>query len=379
MWVEFLLVVTVTPIITTGLEPLTTGFALGTAIVGSVGFTAWCHFKECCTTPWIRHNITSFDEKFDSSVFGQPLVKDIVSKGLRSHFRKTGTPQNSEGDVYTGPQKALVFSFHGGTGTGKNYVAKFVAESMFSKGLKSQFAHFFSGPLHFPESQSPEIHQLHVQDWIRTNVSKCQQSLFIFDEVDKMHPKILNAIKPFIDTHESIDNVDFRKSVFVLLSNSGGTSINSRTYSLWQKGRNRQSLKLGDFEDIIQAEAFHEKGGLQKSELIVSHLVDYFVPFLPMDRGHVRECALQEIKLIASLVNLSCDDWLPLAEYVVDQMSFLPLGTRIFSETGCKRVNRKVEKTLETIIENLEGESDLSADEVLPSALLDVKCKFKLN
>ena len=169
-----------------------------------------------------RHNITSFDEKFDSSVFGQPLVKDIVSKGLRSHFRKTGTPQISEGAVYTGPQKALVFSFHGGTGTGKNYVAKFVAESMFSKGLKSQFAHFFSGPLHFPESQSPEIHQLHVQDWIRTNVSKCQQSLFIFDEVDKMHPKILNAIKPFIDTHESIDNVDFRKSVFVLLSNRFG-------------------------------------------------------------------------------------------------------------------------------------------------------------
>ena len=54
MWVEFLVVVTVTPILTTGLEPLTTGFALGTAIVGSVGFTAWCHFKECCTTPWIR-------------------------------------------------------------------------------------------------------------------------------------------------------------------------------------------------------------------------------------------------------------------------------------------------------------------------------------
>lgn len=52
--------------------------------------------------------------------------------------------------------------------------------------------------------------QLHLQDWIRGNVSKCERSLFIFDEIDKMPLGMTNSIKPFIDYHESIDGIDFR-------------------------------------------------------------------------------------------------------------------------------------------------------------------------
>lgn len=54
--------------------------------------------------------------------------------------------------------------------------------------------------------------QLHLQDWIRGNVSKCERSLFIFDEIDKMPLGMINGIKPFIDYHESIDGIDFRYS-----------------------------------------------------------------------------------------------------------------------------------------------------------------------
>ena len=44
--------------------------------------------------------------------------------------------------------------------------------------------------------------QLELQDWIRGNVTECPQSLFIFDEIDKMGEGIIDAIKPFIDFHE---------------------------------------------------------------------------------------------------------------------------------------------------------------------------------
>jgi pantothenate kinase-related protein Tda10 len=47
-------------------------------------------------------------------------------------------------------KKPLVMSFHGWTGSGKNYVTKFISESLFEKGLSSKFVHLFVSTLHFP-------------------------------------------------------------------------------------------------------------------------------------------------------------------------------------------------------------------------------------
>jgi hypothetical protein len=52
--------------------------------------------------------------------------------------------------------------------------------------------------------------QLHLIDWIRGNVSACDRSLFVFDEVDKIPKGVLDAVKPFLDYHEEINGVDFR-------------------------------------------------------------------------------------------------------------------------------------------------------------------------
>jgi hypothetical protein len=52
--------------------------------------------------------------------------------------------------------------------------------------------------------------QLHLSDWIRGNVSVCERSLFVFDEVDKIPKGVLDALTPFLDYHEEIDGVDFR-------------------------------------------------------------------------------------------------------------------------------------------------------------------------
>lgn len=42
-------------------------------------------------------------------------------------------------------------SFHGWTGSGKNYVAKFIAESLFKQGLNSKYVHHFLSTLDFPD------------------------------------------------------------------------------------------------------------------------------------------------------------------------------------------------------------------------------------
>nr|CAD7464164.1 unnamed protein product [Timema tahoe] len=206
-------------------------------------------------------------------VFGQHLVIDIVVKALRGHF-------------YRGhPSKALAMSFHGWPGGGKNYVSQFITNSLYAKGSRSRFVHFFAGKLHFPLQEQADIYrklkgrfssvfacpdqtepicrlfQLHLQDWIRGNVSQCYWSTFIFDEVDKMPRGVLDAVKPFIDHHDHIDGVEYRHAIFIFLSNTGGNTITKRHLELWQSGKRREDFELRDFEDLIRKGAFNEAGG----------------------------------------------------------------------------------------------------------------------
>ena len=48
-------------------------------------------------------------------------------------------------------------------------------------------------------------------------MSACGSSVFIFDEMDKLHPGIIDAIKPFLDYYEQVDGISYRKAVFIFL------------------------------------------------------------------------------------------------------------------------------------------------------------------
>ena len=141
------------------IEPVSTGVAIGGAIIGSALYSGWDQMKckwenDCCSPPSIKHNVSQFQELFDQYVYGQHLARDIITKALRSHLRKLD-PSNSNT-----PKKALVMSFHGWTGGGKNYVAKFLADSLFAKGIKSQNVHMFVSTLHFPIEEKADLYKV---------------------------------------------------------------------------------------------------------------------------------------------------------------------------------------------------------------------------
>ena len=138
---------------TKSLEPLTTFTAVGAGL-GAVGFySMWdkikCQTSECCQSPyWVLNNVTKFEDSFDKHVFGQHIVKKMVSKQLKAHL----------GQDF--PQKALVLSFHGWTGTGKNYVAKYIAESLFRKGQRSDFVKIYISTVDFPDESKVDIYKV---------------------------------------------------------------------------------------------------------------------------------------------------------------------------------------------------------------------------
>lgn len=78
-------------------------------------------------------------------LYGQHIAQHIVYRSIKSHISNSN------------PRKPLVLSFHGGTGTGKNYVASMIAESLFKLGERSKYFHFFNGRGDFPHSKSEDI------------------------------------------------------------------------------------------------------------------------------------------------------------------------------------------------------------------------------
>ena len=59
--------------------------------------------------------------------------------------------------------------------------------------------------------------QKEIEHLVSSNVASCQRQLFIFDEVENMPPSLLDSLRPFLDYQESIDGVDYRKSIFLFL------------------------------------------------------------------------------------------------------------------------------------------------------------------
>ncbi|KAF2900894.1 hypothetical protein ILUMI_05299 [Ignelater luminosus] len=309
--------------------------SIGAAAVVGVGSFIYqntlCRLKECCTKNEIPADFDKLEQLLDEKVYGQHLAKETIVNALRGHWS----------DNYESP-KALTLSFHGWPGGGKNYIAGFIKDSLYALGSKSDHVHHFMGRIHFPEVARTQEYQDNLYQWIKGNVTRCQKQLFIFDEVNKMPPKVLNVIKPMIDYNQDVEKVDYRKAIFIFLSNTGESLITEKAIQLWKSGVRREDVGLKDFESVITMGAFNEEGGFHHSDTIKSNLIDHYIPFLPMEHEHVRLCIIDQFKLRSVLE--------PKEEHIQEVMDFVewgPLPDNLYSKTGCKRLSQKVAMTVQ--------------------------------
>ncbi|XP_034234947.1 torsin-1A-like [Thrips palmi] len=313
------------------IEPVTVTAGIVAAVSALWGYAdkTHCRVMECCDLHSIStnaKNISVLEDVLRRNVYGQHLMQDIVLRALRGHM------------LASDPKKALVLSFHGTPGCGKSYVSDFIAQSLYVRGMKSQYVKKFVAGTDFPDASRGAVYKLKISKEIQKTVEKCERSLFIFEDVQKMPPSVLDAVVPFIDYHTDIDGVDYRKSIFLFLSNTGASYINQKTLELWSKGTQREDIiKLHDFETMIRQGAFNEEGGLFKSETITTSLIDHYIPFLPLEEKHVRKCIHDEF------LKLGYPTSPPgAAELILEEMTFMPDDVHLYSVTGCKRVSAKV-------------------------------------
>ncbi|XP_045204072.2 torsin-1A-like isoform X2 [Mercenaria mercenaria] len=304
---------------------LTAGvFAAVSAWLNNKGYTS----SEYCTDRWISTNYTDLKLTLEAKLYGQHLVIEPLVKYLKAHGKDN-------------PRKTLVLSFHGGTGTGKNYASKIVAEKMFVKGMKSKYVHLISAVKEFPHQYKTDSYKDKLKDFIETRVKECPRSLFIIDEMDKMPPGIIDTLKPYLDFYDSLDGVDYRKATFFFLSNTAAKDIAEKAITTWKNGLERESIKLKEMEEIIRLPALNEKSGLWHSELIVNDLITAYLPFLPLERGHIKQC-IRDGLIRGGYYKLEKEISEIKVQEIADELRYYPEGLGVFSTTGCKRVYQKI-------------------------------------
>ncbi|KAJ8261353.1 hypothetical protein COCON_G00170760 [Conger conger] len=317
-------------VIVAAIEPISTGIAIGMAAALS-GFLA-CYqnvlyyFHECCREEWISYNKSGLEIDLKRKLFGQHVASRVIMKAV------TGFINNKN------PKKPLVLSLHGWTGTGKNFVSQLIVENIYNKGMTSNYVHQFVATKHFPHLSHIDTYKAELQQWIKGNVTICPRSMFIFDEMDKMHAGLIDSIKPYLDYYDNLEGVSYRQAIFIFLSNAGGEKITRIVLDFWRAGRAREEVQLKDLESALSLDVFNNKqSGFWHTSLIDKNLVDFFVPFLPLEYSHVRMCALAEMEARELTPNVE------IAEQVATEMTYFPKEEKVFSVKGCKTIGSKLD------------------------------------
>ncbi|KFQ30904.1 Torsin-2A, partial [Merops nubicus] len=256
-----------------------------------------------------------------TNLVGQPLVRQQVMKGVREFLENRN------------PEKPLVMSFHGSTGTGKTYVSSMLVRYLFQGGLQSPYVHQFSPIAHFPHAEQLEQYKESLRGWIQGNLTSCGRSAFLFEEVDRMHPGLLDVILPFLGPSWVVYGTNYRKAIFIFVSNTGGEQINKMMLDLWRARKDREEINLQDLElAISKAVSESPQSGFWKSGIIDEHLIDFVVPFLPLKHHHVKQCVTSELTQQGLEVRPS------VVQEVADSLPYFPEEEKVFSSTGCKTV-----------------------------------------
>ncbi|XP_029468120.1 torsin-1A-like isoform X2 [Rhinatrema bivittatum] len=311
-------------------DPISFGLAAVGAASALTGLLSsyprlYCYFRDCCNHARVL-NSTALQVNLDRKLFGQHLVKKVVLKAV------TGFLKNQN------PKKPLTLSLHGWTGTGKNLVSRIIAENIYKGGLKSPYVHQFVSTLHFAHVVDINKYKDQLQAWIRGNVSVCERSIFIFDEMDKMHAGLIDAIKPFLDYYEQLDGISYRKAIFIFLSNAGAERITQIALDFWRSGKQREELQLKDLDPLLSVAVFNNKNsGFWHSSLIDKNLIDYFVPFLPLEYRHVKMCVAAELQARRYVADPE------IISRVAEEMTYFPKAEKIYSDKGCKTVAAKLD------------------------------------
>ncbi|XP_044162377.1 torsin-1A-like [Bufo gargarizans] len=313
------------PVISRG-EPITITVGTVSVITGIISYYGLHNYLWGSSRMEGAVNVTALQVDFDQNIFGQHLAKHVILKAVPRFLSNEN------------PKKPLALSLHGWTGTGKNYISQILVHNIYSEPMRKKCVRTIVATLHFPHANRIQEYKDQLQTMVKSAVKDCERSIFIFDEIDKMHPGLIDAIKPFLDYYDHIDGVSYRKAIFIFLSNAGGEKITELALKFWRAGRPREEIKLSDVERDVYLSAFNKKdSGYWHSSLIDKNLIDVFVPFFPMEFKHIKMCVKTELERRGFVADEE------ITTTIAKDMTYYPPEEKVYSVKGCKTVSTKLD------------------------------------
>ncbi len=131
-----------------------------------------CHYVSCIiiyynckllfTNPFNHPNracvFTGLEWDLYKNLYGQHMAQDIVSEAVVNFL------QNEN------PDRPLVLSFHGASGTGKSLVSSMIGRHIYGTAMGSPYIHQFIPTLHFPSADRVQQYRVCVYLLILTQI-----------------------------------------------------------------------------------------------------------------------------------------------------------------------------------------------------------------
>ncbi|XP_068594969.1 prosalusin [Brachionichthys hirsutus] len=284
----------------------------------------YCTISDSCDCDF-EPDLRDLEWDLYKNLYGQHLAQDIISEEVAKFL------QNKS------PERPLVLSFHGSSGTGKTLVSSMLGSHLYGSGMSSPYIHQFVPTLHFPSPDRVEEYREELKNWIQSNLTQCARSVFLFDEMEKMAPGLVDILEPFLGSSHVVFRTNYRKAIYIFISTTGEEVINKLALDNRRAGRDREEIKMVDLQEAIAQTTYNSNtSGFFHSRIIQQELITRYVPFLPLSRRHVERCVQSQLCLRGSC-NRS-----DVVEAVVDDMIYNPEPGQYFSSTGCKAVPAKI-------------------------------------
>ncbi|XP_031695212.1 prosalusin isoform X2 [Anarrhichthys ocellatus] len=197
----------------------------------------YCSISDSCDCDF-KPNIKDLEWDLYKNVYGQHLAQDIVSEEVARFL------QNKS------PERPLVLSFHGSSGTGKTLVSSMLGNHLYGLAMSSPYVHQFVPMLHFPLPDRVQEYR-ELKSWVQGNLTECARSIFLFDEMEKMPPGLIDVLEPFLGPSHVVFRTNYRKAIYVFISTSGEEVIHRKALESRQAGRDREEITAEDFQEAI--------------------------------------------------------------------------------------------------------------------------------
>lgn len=210
---------------------------------------------------------------------------------------------------------ASVF-FIGRTGTGKTLLAKTVGEEYYGNFFKINCANFSHGHEYAALIGAPRGYVGFTEKSLLAEKAEISNKwVFLFDEIEKAHPKFFNFLLALLDEGIATDNLgkelDFSESLFIFTSNEGMSEVSKKPV-----GFNSKDIKYDDCVDLVDTSI------KKKFNPEFYNRIDHFVHFNELDEEAIEKIIALELNYLPIKKTKS------LVKYILKNAYSLEYGAR---------------------------------------------------